>query len=348
MGWNSIVYDQDPIGWCSGMSVQIDLSRVWSTQNCFRIVRHGNSEDIDVQLPEVEDDGEEKHRSETSIAKFWRQTWEIWNNCSGQESQGIKWCWKRKRYLLPVERKGDSVREETNAVSGTRAKPTPEAAPFSEPPTRRGRSASRKRCVRGRSQCGTSNRPPCENFLKGTCTILPCDYWHPPESQFYKSESGCKFSTECSFPHWKVEEQPNKKPKKCGDKTAGGYCEKCTSGWVAYHRTSSNQNPQRFYGRTQKSWDQFDVYGSQDLCCVSQTSEKINVRRSETYKSNFIISAVLTLWNLRIGLRRRLKDRSDAPAETRGDWPRTSLSSKNRTTLPSSHLPMSGVYQPHP
>ena len=31
-------------------------------------VRHGNSEDIDAQLSEIENNGEEKHRSETSIA----------------------------------------------------------------------------------------------------------------------------------------------------------------------------------------------------------------------------------------------------------------------------------------
>ena len=46
------------------------------------------------------------------------------------------------------------------------------------------------------------------------------DCWHPPECQFYKTESGCKFGNKCSFPHWKVEEQPNKKPKKDGDKNA--------------------------------------------------------------------------------------------------------------------------------
>ena len=44
---------------------------------------------------------------------------------------------------------------------------------------------------------------------------------------------------------------------------------------------------------------------------------------------------------------KRLKDKSDAPAETRGDWPRTSSTLKKRTKLPSSHLPMNGVCQPH-
>ena len=40
-------------------------------QNCIGMVRHGkSSENIDAKLSEIEDDGEEKHRSETSIAKF--------------------------------------------------------------------------------------------------------------------------------------------------------------------------------------------------------------------------------------------------------------------------------------
>ena len=37
---------------------------------------------------------------------------------------------------------------------------------------------------------------------------------------FHESESGCKFGDKCSFAHRKVEEQPNKKPKKDGDKSA--------------------------------------------------------------------------------------------------------------------------------
>ena len=77
--------------------------------------------------------------------------------------------------------KGDqhSFRHESN----DRAKPTLQAAPPSEPPTpkTRARSASRKR---GRSQSEKFNRPPCKNFLKGTCTESLCEYWYPPECQF--------------------------------------------------------------------------------------------------------------------------------------------------------------------
>ena len=43
------------------------------------------------------------------------------------------------------------------------------------------------------------------------------------------------------------------------------------------------------------------------------------------FKSKFLISAVRTLRNWTVGLRKRLKDRSDVPAETRGEWPRNIL-----------------------
>ena len=87
--------------------MQVKNTWVWSTQNRIGIVLHGNSsEDTEAWLSEVQNDGEKKYRSETSITKFLRQKWENWNRCTGYESQGIKWYWK-------------GVREENNAVSGT-------------------------------------------------------------------------------------------------------------------------------------------------------------------------------------------------------------------------------------
>ena len=77
-----------------------------------------------------------------------------------------------------------------HVVSGMRVmivqKPTSKTSPTSEPPTSKtpGRSASRKRNVRGRGQSGKFNRQPCKYFLKGTCTKSHCKYWHPPECQF--------------------------------------------------------------------------------------------------------------------------------------------------------------------
>ena len=67
-----------------------------------------------------------------------------------------------------------------------RAKPTPKSAPPSEPLTQKdGRSASRKKNLRGRSPSGKFDRQPCKDYLKGVCTKSPRDYWHPPECQFY-------------------------------------------------------------------------------------------------------------------------------------------------------------------
>ena len=94
--WDNIlsVYVKDSIRWYSGESMQIDDTRVWSTQNRIRIVRHGNSsKKIVAQLSEVEEDGEKKHRSETSMTKFWSHEREKWDRDSGYESPEIEWYW---------------------------------------------------------------------------------------------------------------------------------------------------------------------------------------------------------------------------------------------------------------
>ena len=122
----------------------------------------------------------------------------------------------------PWTTKGQCSRGDTGSFrydSDERSKSKPKTTPSSEPPTQRGRSASRKGTLRGRSPSGRSNRQPCKDFLKGICTKLPCDNRHPPECQFSKSESGCKFGDKCSFPHRKGEEQP-KNRKNSGDKNA--------------------------------------------------------------------------------------------------------------------------------
>ena len=49
--------------------------------------------------------------------------------------------------------------------------------------------------------------------MRGTCTRTPCEYWHPPSVNFTKQKRAAKQETSV-FPHYKVEEQPSKKPKK--------------------------------------------------------------------------------------------------------------------------------------
>ena len=44
--------------------------------------------------------------------------------------------------------------------------------------------------------------------------------WHPPECLFFKSENGCRFGEKCTYAHRQVDEQPSKKSKTNGDKSA--------------------------------------------------------------------------------------------------------------------------------
>ena len=75
--------------------------------------------------------------------------------------------------------------------------------------------------VRGKTDEKTNDLKARQSMVRNVETCVWRDeYWQHPECQFYKTKSGCKFGAECSFPNWKVEEQPNKKPKKGDDKSA--------------------------------------------------------------------------------------------------------------------------------
>ena len=100
------------------------------------------------------------------------------------------------------------------------AKPTqPNPSPRSS--TRQNeRNALRTRSPRGKSPSGRMSRWPCKDYLKGTCTNSFCKKLHPPECVFYKSENGCRFGEKCSYAYRQVDEQPSKRFKKNGDKSA--------------------------------------------------------------------------------------------------------------------------------
>ena len=82
------------------------------------------------------------------------------------------------------------------------------------------KNASRTRTPRGRSPSGRIFRLPCKDYLRGTCNNSFCERWHPPECLFYKTKSGCRFGEKCSYAHRQVDEQPCKRSKKNGDKSA--------------------------------------------------------------------------------------------------------------------------------
>ena len=56
-----------------------------------------------------------------------------------------------------------------------------------------------------------------------------CEKWHPPECLFYESESGCRCGEKCSYAHRQVDEQPSKRAKKNGDKSAVAMLKKYTT-----------------------------------------------------------------------------------------------------------------------
>ena len=308
-----------------GKLVHIENTWVWSTQNRIGIVRHGDSsEDIGSQLSKIKDQGEEEKRSETSITKLWRWAREKWIWSCGQESRGIVRRGRRKRYLSPVERKGQ-------IVFARRPLQFPPRNPRSCAKTRthcrhicwailvtRTKCVEEKRSIRGKSNHGAILRQPCRYYLKGTCSRSPCEYWHPPECHFYKAETGCKAGDKCH-------------------------------NWVAARKTQKHwylreENCKR-ETRCKKSLDQFEKCGSLSQRHVKQASGKRRDRPLEKYKSEILISEVPTLWNLRTGPMKRLNDNSDAPEAKQGTLPKTYTSSNKKTKLHSTRPRKNGYSQ---
>ena len=165
-----------------------------------------------------------------------------------EEGKGICYQWKEKGRCS----KGDQCgfRHE----SGDHAqKQAPNAATPSEPSMTRGRSVSKKRSIQGKSNHGAILRQPCRYYLKGTSTRSPCESWHPPECPSCKNESGWKAGDKCFFPHHKVDEQPNKKPKR------------------SYHSQKGRENDEKNAVAIGKIVPQ--------LGCVSQDSELLGSQR---------------------------------------------------------------------
>ena len=131
-----------------------------------------------------------------------------------QRSLGDCWQWKANGQCS----KGDSCsfRHDMNK----RAKSTqPNSSPRSS--TQQSvKNAPRTRSPRGRRPRGKMARLLCKDYLKGTCTTPFCEKWHPPKCLFYKSENGCRSGQKCSCAHRQVDEQPCKRSKNNGDKSA--------------------------------------------------------------------------------------------------------------------------------
>ena len=89
--------------------------------------------------------------------------------------------------------------------------------------------------------------------------------------------------------------------------------------WVVSFRTESRRDLRRFYGRAQKSWDQFDEYNSQKLRSVTQTSETIKAPSLGKIQVKIPDQRAMKFEDRS---QEEIERQGDAPAETRGDWPR--------------------------
>ena len=125
-------------------------------------------------------------------------------NIGVEGEKSICYRWKEKRPAFPRRPLHFSPRYPRSCAKKTEHT----TATPSEPTLSRGRSVSRKRSIRGKSNHGSILRQLCRYYLKGTCTRTLCEYWHPPECQFCKTETGCKSGDTCLFPHCKADEQP--------------------------------------------------------------------------------------------------------------------------------------------
>ena len=142
---------------------------------------------------------------------------------------------KEEKVSVTSGKKKTSFRKETAAVSSTKpniVRKNHNTLPPYLP------SVSGKRSIRGKSNHGSILRQPCRYYLKGTCTRTPCEYWHPPECQFYKTKMGCKSGDTCLFRHYKIDEQQNKRLKQ-GNLTKKKKKESADKGVVAIVKSVS-------------------------------------------------------------------------------------------------------------
>ena len=79
----------------------------------------------------------------------------------------------------------------------------------------------------------------CKDYLRGTCSNSFFEKWHPSESLFDKTKSGCRFGEKCAFAHRQVDEQPTKRSKTNNDKSAvamlknGNWQERICHRWMS-------------------------------------------------------------------------------------------------------------------
>ena len=153
----------------------------------------------------------------------------------------------------------------------------------------------------------------------------------PPECQFYKSESGCKIGTECSFPHWKVEEQPNKGRRRRWQKCSSN-SERCTTVGLCIVGLRAAGICHDFT-EGHKSLGTKPTSTIHKICAASSKhprKQRSTAQQNTSQTSSSTQSLRCEIWG-QIS-RGDWKTRAMRPRRMRGDLPRLSISSKKRKT----------------
>ena len=223
----------------------------------------------------------------------------------GQRILGDCWQWEANGQSS----KGDncSFRHDDNKrAKMTQPKPSPSSSTQQNV-----KNASRTRSLRGKSPSGRMSRLPCKDYLKGTCSNLFCEKWHPPECLFYKSENGCRFGENALMRIARLMNSLAKGVKRMVTKVQW-LCWKLHDNCVAYLKIWSRRSLHRSCGRAQTYWRQSDVFDSPKPCYVMLTFEN-KIHRLGWFHQVILISVTPMLQNLRIGLKKRQKGKSDMP-----------------------------------
>ena len=255
------------------------------------------------------------------LRKFWRPTWENWNRSCGRESKGRKWLcrrvFERRQMQFPALRV-TIVRNHQNTKP-----PHLPSHPFHEVEVCRRKEVSNSK---------VTMVPFSDN--QGTCTRSPCEYWHPPECQFYKTETVCKAGEKCVFPHHKVDEEPNKKPKKSDHFTkkkkrkrwqkCSGSCENCTTIRLRLARLGCVGISKRQTVPVKPDAKSLGTNSSSTVHSVYATSSKYP-GKERTIAWTSISQTASSVKSLRYEIwepisMKRLKDNSDVPATRHGTF----------------------------
>ena len=288
-------------------------------------------------------------RHDAQLSKNWRPWWRgVWirNFDQAGEWKQEQW-WRTGRELLVLNgekvfvssgKKKARVRKETNVVSGMRVMIVPKNQ-TTMPPHLPSHPCHEVEVYRRRdvSEAKVTVVPLSNNRADMIWRVLACDRLVNvgilPSVNFTKQKRLAKTLEKCMFPHHKVDKQPNKKPKKgfyspkrreIDDKNAVAIVKIVPQlGCVLPDsETLESQRGKQSPWNPMQVLDQFEKYCSPSLRFVKQVSGKRKDHRLEKYKSNFLVSEVPTLWNLKTDLTKRLKDNSDAPMAKHGILPK--------------------------